>query len=103
MQYHLRTKFGESQGFNGGAQDVPFQGTAQGNGASPAMWIMISMYLVLLMHDAGLVSVLTTALTGLSLLLVGFLFVDDTDLVIFGSAQDTATTVLYRLQTHINY
>ena len=105
MNYYLRTKFGESNCSYGGAQREPFQGTAQGNGASPAMWIMVSMYLVLLMHDVGLVTTLTSAITGLSISFLGFLFVDDTDIVVIGNNRDTPQSIRGRLQktnTHWN-
>ena len=103
MQYFLRTKFGESKHYYGGVQAQPFQGTAQGNGASPSMWVMISMYLVLLMHNAGFVTQLISAFSGLSVALVGFLFVDDTDLLVFGSRLDTAQTICQKLQNMISY
>ena len=63
---------------------IPFQGTCQGNGASPAIWLLISIYLVLLMKDEGHVSNIWSPLSGIVLTLVGFLFVDDTDLVVMG-------------------
>ena len=37
MQYYLRTTFGDSSTFYGGSQHIPFQGSCQGNGASPAV------------------------------------------------------------------
>ena len=37
------------------------------------------------MHDVGLVTTLTTAITGLSISFLGFLFVDDTDIVVIGN------------------
>ena len=65
MQYYLRTTFGESHSSYGGRQDVPFQGSCQGNGASPAIWLVISMYLVLLMRNKGHASNVTPAFTGM--------------------------------------
>ena len=84
MKYFLRTSFGDSTSSYGGKQPIPFQGSCQGNGASPALWLIISMYLVLIMRKQGHISEFYTAYSGLSLILVGFLFVDDTDLVILG-------------------
>ena len=56
ITYYIRTTFGDSKGSYGGHQEIPFQGTCQGNGASPAIWLLISIYLVLLMKDEGHVS-----------------------------------------------
>merc|ERR1712197_263356 len=55
------------------------------------------------MHDAGFVTQLISAFSGLSVALVGFLFVNDTDLLIFGSKLETAQTICRRLQSMISY
>ena len=73
----------------------------QGNGASPTIWIMISMYLALLMHEAGLIFILT--FPEMAIALVRFLFVDDEDLVIFGDKLDTAHSILFKLQEQITH
>ena len=103
MQYYLRTTFGDSESHYGGTQEIPFQGSCQGNGASPAMWIMISMYLVLLMHKENHVSKFTTAFTGATLQFLGFLFVDDTDLVILGEPGENTAQVISRLQQMVTF
>ena len=41
MTFYLRTTFGDSSLSYGGLQTTPFQGSCQGNGASPAMWLII--------------------------------------------------------------
>ena len=97
MHYFLRTTFGDSNSFYGGKQQIPFQGSCQGNGASPAVWLVISMYLVLLMHQEGHTFTLHSAYSGLCLTFIGFLFVDDTDLVVFGNENETADMVHARL------
>ena len=84
MEYFIRTTFGESSSSYGGPQLIPFQGSCQGNGASPAIWLVISMYLVLLLQEAGHFSTCSTAYSGTIFALLGFLFVDDTDLIILG-------------------
>ena len=47
--YLIRTTFGDSKEYYGGLQKIPFQGSCQGNKTSPALWLMISMCLALLM------------------------------------------------------
>ena len=56
----------------GGLQPIPFQGSCQGNGASPAMWLIISLYLVLLMKEQGHTSKIKSPITGITLTLLGF-------------------------------
>ena len=101
MTYFIRTTFGDSQGSYGGHKDIPFQGTCQGNGASPAIWLLISIYLILLMKEEGHVSKIRSPMSGIVLTLVGFLFVDDTDLVIMGEkpSMKQKSTLDYKSQS----
>ena len=103
MTYFLRTQFGESTGHYGGCNEIPFQGSCQGNGASPALWLVISMYLVLLMRQQGHTSCFQSAYSGICLTLIGFLFVDDTDLVILGKYDETPAEVHNRLQRAVDF
>ena len=103
MTYHLRTQFGDSESSYGGKQTIPFQGTCQGNGASPAMWLMVSMYLVLLGRREGHVSNFSAAFSKATIRLLGFLFVDDTDLVILGNKGEQVRHVIGRLQRAIQF
>ena len=103
MVFYLRTTFGDSLTSYGGLQDIPFQGSCQGNGASPAMWLIISLYLVLLMKEKGQTSKVVSPISGITLTLLGFLFVDDTDLVVLGEPNESEDMVQTRIQTAINY
>ena len=103
MTYYIRTTFGDSKGSYGGHKDIPFQGICQGNGASPAIWLLISIYLVLLMKEEGHVSNIRSPISGIVLTLVGFLFVDDTDLVVMGEKDENETEVYSRLQQSNNF
>ena len=85
MNYFLRTTFGDSKRSDVGRQKIPFQGSCQGNGASPVMWLMISMYLVLLAREEKHITTFSSAYSGLTIMLIDFLFVDDTNLVIMGN------------------
>ena len=93
MTYFIRTTFGDSEGSYGGQQDIPFQGSCQGNGASPSIWLLISVYLVLIMKDEGHVLEFKSPMTGIVLTLIGFLFVDDTDLVVLGKKDEDEMSV----------
>ena len=101
MEFFIRTTFGESTNSYGGNQPIPFQGSCQGNGASPALWLVLSMYIVLLYKEAGHVSSCKSAYSGVVLGLMGFLFVDDTDLVIISNSEDSMNMVLTKLQNAI--
>ena len=101
MEFFIRTTFGESPSSYGGVQDVPFQGSCQGNGASPALWLILSMYLVLLYKENGHSSKCRTAYSGVIFSIMGFLFVDDTDLVIFGAPSESMSAIRQRLQQSI--
>ena len=103
MKYFLRTTFGDSERSYGGRQEVPFQGSCQGNGASPAMWLMISMYLVLLAREEKHITSFSSAFSGLTIVLIGFLFVDDTDLVIMGNSDDSVMDVILKMQKAIDF
>ena len=102
MVFYLRTTFGDSSLAYGGLQSVPFQGSCQGNGASPAMWLVISLYLVLLMKEQGHVSKVLSPISGITLTLIGFLFVDDTDLIVLGNHNDSEERIHSRLQAAID-
>ena len=72
MTYFIRTTFGDSNTSYGGKQNVPFQGSCQGNGASPAIWLVLSMYLVLLMKEEGHDTTILSPISGVALVLIGF-------------------------------
>ena len=103
MNYFIRTTFGDSNTSYGGKQKVPFQGSCQGNGASPAIWLILSMYLVLIMKEEGHNTTILSPLSGVTLVLIGFLFVDDTDLVVLAAKNEPDTSVYSQLQASINF
>jgi hypothetical protein len=59
----------------------PLQGIGQGNGAGPAIWAVISTVLLTVMRDSGFGLNFVTALSSCAIVLAGFAFVDDTDLL----------------------
>jgi len=62
----------------------PFQGVCQGNVAGPAIWIFVSLMLVRFMHRLGMVREIQSYISGVVLLLMGFMFVDNIELEILG-------------------
>ena len=77
MEYYLRTSFGESKTFSGGAE-YPKQGACQGNTTASATWQQISSVLVRTQDRAGHGINVVTPITERSKRQVGVLFVDDT-------------------------
>jgi hypothetical protein len=59
----------------------PLQGIGQGNGAGPAIWAVISAVLLRVMREQGFGLNFVTALSSVVIVLAGFAFVDDTDLL----------------------
>ena len=77
----VHTAFGVSNLGCKGPQSAPFQGVGQGNGARPAMWVLISAILLSIMAFQGFGPNVQLALSALAFTVVGFAFVDDTDLL----------------------
>ena len=61
--------------------DPPNQGSRQGNGAGSIIWVMISAILLTIMRDNGYGLDAISCLTQLALIIAGFAFVDDTDII----------------------
>ena len=75
MEYMVRTKFGDSSTTRSSTADCPFQGVFQGNGTGPAIWLLVSLTLVLFMHEIGQACRLRSSMTGIVTHLMGFMFV----------------------------
>ena len=57
------------------------QGSGPGNGAGPTIWVIISAILLTIMRDEGFCLNALSCLSQLALVIVGFAFVDDTDII----------------------
>jgi hypothetical protein len=62
---------------------IPFQGILQGNGAGPTIWVLVSTPLLNMMRKADNGAHLLSAIGREAAHIVGYAFVDDTDLVQF--------------------
>ena len=103
MKFYLRTNFGDSTTYyGGGEQGLPFQGGCQGNGGAPALWVAISVILIRVLREHGHVVEWTSAISQTVTMLIGFLFVDDTDLIVMGEdATASPETIIQRMQDNI--
>jgi hypothetical protein len=106
MKHTIRTAFGDSTDSYGGeawTMPLPPQGIYQGNGVGPTAWLIISSNLLNIMRQLGYVAFYKTALSGDTLEIAGFLYMDDTDLT--QSQMPTVTTaeeVLEKIQEGLN-
>ena len=84
MQYFQRTGRGDSNTYMGGrpAGD-PLHGICQGNGAGPAMWLILSSLMAKIYGEDGHGSFLISPITKEVAKFMGQIFVDDTDLLKF--------------------
>ena len=81
LRQYIRTSAGDSSTFYDGSHtNVPMQGTGQGNGASPAIWAVVSTPILKLLRIEDLGVFFQSAIDNEEVKLVGFAFVDDTDL-----------------------
>ncbi len=54
MKFYLCTVYGDLEMFyGGGLSQHPFQGVYQGNGAGPAIWLVLSLCLIHMIHHSG--------------------------------------------------
>ena len=105
--HYIQTGYGRSKQSYGGTEhnktSLPIQGIGQGNGAGPAIWAVISTVLVALMLAEGCGASLLMALSLTTFTFLGFLFVDDTDLLITTRAADSSATGLIAVvQQHLD-
>jgi exonuclease III len=97
MEHHIRTAFGDSEGFYGNdPSKPPQQGILQGSGSGPAGWSAIAAVIVKAMKDEGFGYKVWSLIRQRAITLVCFAFVDDTDLLHANS--DRAVTTLQTLE-----
>ena len=83
MRFYLHTGYGDLEGYTGRDQDneedpIRTQGMFQGNGASPAAWLVTNIPMIRAHRRKGHGTHFIAPISGLSCL--GVLFVDNTDL-----------------------
>jgi hypothetical protein len=96
LEHHVRTIHGESKIKFVQSGPTPIQGVGQGNGAGPQIWALVSTPVLNMLRSAGLGATFVSALSKISTTLVGFAFVDDTDLIASGPNISTKFYVRYR-------
>jgi hypothetical protein len=89
LEHHVRTVFEESKKYFVQSGTTPIQGVGQGNGAGPQIWALVSTPVLNMLRAEGKGATFVSAITRLPTTLVGFAFVDDTDLVTSGPNMST--------------
>jgi hypothetical protein len=97
LEHHVRTMYGESKDKFAQSGPIPLQGVGQGNGAGPQIWALVSTPVLNMLRAYNLGATFQAAMSQISTTLVGFAFVDDTDLITSGP-QMTLEEVLTRIQ-----
>ena len=96
IQYSTRTAYGLSSQTFGGIQNGYTQnpqGAGQGNGAAPQLWAIISSKMFQMLHKLGLANTITSPITNDDLTLVGFAYVDDSDIFSYSNSHNVAHTI----------
>ena len=102
MKFHIRTAYGDSTNTYNSNPEQPFQGTCQGNGASPAIWLLLSAYLIKHMREKGHTVTMVSAISNSILCYVGLWFVDDGDIPTFAiNKNESASSVATRHQNSV--
>ena len=95
VKYQTQTVYGKSEATFGGTEagftNKP-QGAGQGNGAAAQMWTVVSTKMFEMLHSLGLANSISTPISGQDLVLIGFAYVDDSDLFAYSTEQDRHAT-----------
>ena len=76
-------------------KDKPFQGSRQGNGAGPAIWLLVSVFLFKMMIKKNRTATFQAPMSQTKLIIAGLAYVDDTDLVSSGLRKTEKQTVTH--------
>lgn len=93
MQHFVRATYGDSTE-SYGVINIPLQGILQGNGAGPAIWLVMTAPLIQTLKDAGCGIEFTSPFSQSSCKCVGYMFVDGCDLVTQPTQQDPTSAEL---------
>ena len=103
MKYFLRTAYGDSTSFANSKIEVKYQGLCQGNGASPAIWAVISITVIRAHKRNGHGATFVCPISKLKFVLAAVLFVDDCDLIHIDMVNDESVLQTFdKMQASIN-
>jgi hypothetical protein len=102
MQHHIKTAYRISKDSYGCVQ-IPLQGVLQGNGAGPAIWMLISIPLINMLRTQGFGFKSTNILSGEEYQFACYTYVDDTDLIHIGDSNTSPQNVFDGMQNMLNH
>lgn len=104
MNHQIRCAYGDStRSYGPNPSRLPMQGVYQGNSCSPVVWAAVSSPVLQIMKEEGFGTFFKEAISRDDIRLVGYAFVDDTDLIQTGvSAQEPIESVIKRAQAGMN-
>jgi hypothetical protein len=103
LEHYIRTAHGVSeQSFQAkNIHPIAIQGIGQGNGAGPQIWAAISTVVLDMLRQEGMGGVFETPITKKQLHIVGYAYVDDTDIITFTGKDDEKETI-QKMQENID-
>jgi len=102
MVHHIQTTYGDSTiSASRTTWQAPMAGIRQGNGTGPQIWAAVSSPMFEIMQRDGFYAHIVEAISRREKTLVGFAFVDDTDLCIHGP-QTTSQNTLSVMQKSVD-
>jgi hypothetical protein len=103
MKFFLQTGFGNSTSFAGGGISIKTQGLTQGNGASPAGWVVISICILGEHGKKGHGAKFYCPINNLQHHISAILYVDNTDLLHIDLTKDESVDEVHNaIQTSVN-
>ena len=101
MVHRIQTGFGDATETYGGDDIIDWeftpQGVLQGNASGPTIWSVLSLVIFEILHDKGFGVEFCSTISRELFLLVGFLYVDDCDLIQSGEDPLTVARSMQRV------
>ena len=95
MKFYQWTAHGDCKTFMGGrGQDNPLQSLCQGNGATPACWLIICSVLMHCYKSHGFGSCIISPISGVAIDFLGEIYVDNTNLIVTHPDLETPKAIL---------
>jgi hypothetical protein len=97
LKHYVRTSYGNSDCFFDAklVHPVAIQGIGQGNGAGPQIWASISSLLLDILRTQQFGATFCSPISGRQMRLVGYAYVDDTDIITTTDEQEYQHTALH--------
>ena len=98
MKMFLRTSYGIAETSYSGDIETLFQRVVQGSEATPALCLIMSIFLMHYLCSKNLPSHMITPISGAVMSLAALMFVDDTDLYVLNSGLNRTENVVDKAQ-----